>query len=89
MQTSRTDDSGGHLHPTAADMATIKLRVKGLRHEHEDALVQALRRVPGVLFAVVNHQSESAEIDADDDITDIDAVREALRVLGYDAVLCG
>jgi hypothetical protein len=66
-------------------MPTQKFWVKGLRHEHEAALASRIREMPGVLFAVLNHQDQCAEVEYEDDRVSGPAICSAIRDFGYDA----
>lgn len=70
-------------------MPTQKLWVRGLQHEDEGRVGEALRALPGVFFASANHGDECAEVEFDDDLLSPDELREALGGLGYEVRLAG
>lgn len=71
-------------------MATILLRVFGMRSAEDEALVrEALEATPGVLAAVTSREDGRAEVDYDDDVTGLDRLIQAVESAGFQAILGG
>ena len=70
-------------------MPTLKLWVKGLRHEDEQRIAKRLRAVDGVFAAALSHADECAEVEFEDDRASIDQIRAAIREAGYESEIAG
>lgn len=71
-------------------MATVLLRVQGLRTAaDEDRLEEILRAEAGVFGAVASRVDGCAEIDVDDDVVTIAHLIETIDTAGFQAVLGG
>jgi copper chaperone CopZ len=71
-------------------MATVLLRVFGMRSAEDEALVrEALEATPGVLAAVASREDGRAEVDYDDDVTELDRLIQAVESAGFQAILGG
>jgi hypothetical protein len=66
-------------------MPTQKFLVQGLRHEDEAALAGRIRELPGVFFALLDHEEQCADVEYEDDrVTGAD-ICAAIRTFGYEA----
>ncbi|HEY8483237.1 MAG TPA: heavy-metal-associated domain-containing protein [Longimicrobiales bacterium] len=71
-------------------MATVLLRVFGMRTAEDEAVVrEALEATPGVLAAVASLEDGCAEVDYDDDETELDRLIQAVESAGFQAILGG
>lgn len=70
-------------------MPVQKFRVRGVDHKSEARLEEQIRRIEGVLFAVVNHEEECAEVEFEDDCVTPAEIRDAIAALGYEAEIAG
>ena len=70
-------------------MPTQKFWVKGLRHEDEQRVTGHLRGISGVLFALLNHQDECAEVEFEDDRVGVHEIRAAIEELGFEVAIAG
>lgn len=70
-------------------MPTLKLEIRGLRHEDEAKVEALLRSRPGVYGAVAAHHEACVEVDFEDDEQSVDALVAALREKGFEARLGG
>jgi hypothetical protein len=70
-------------------MPVLKLQVKGLKPDDESTLVQRLKALDGVLFAVVDHRSGCAEVELEDDCVSIDDIQNVVGSFGYDCDVIG
>jgi copper chaperone CopZ len=70
-------------------MPTQKFWVEGLTHADEQRVAHHLRKVSGVLFAVLNHQDECAEVEFEDDRISVREIQAAIAELGYQVAVAG
>lgn len=70
-------------------MATLQLRIVGLRSGDEPRIERALRDLPGVYGVVVSPTEGCAELDIEDDEVSLDRILELLREHGLDGRLSG
>jgi copper chaperone CopZ len=70
-------------------MPTQKFRVPGLTREDESRVEQHLKQLRGVLYVSASHAAACAEIEFEDDTISLDAIRQALADLGYQANIVG
>ncbi len=70
-------------------MATMLLKVEGLRPGDEGRLEAALRDMPGVFGVVVSPGEGCAEVDFEDDEVDYTRILERVKEAGFSARLSG
>lgn len=70
-------------------MATLLLRIDGLRQGDERRLEGTLREIPGVFGVVVSGSEGCAELDIADDEVSVDRIVARVRDEGYDARMAG
>lgn len=70
-------------------MATLLLRIDGLRPGDEPRIERTLRDLPGVYGVVVSTTERCAELDIEDDEVSLERILERLREQGLDGRLAG
>lgn len=71
-------------------MATLKLRIGGMRDAaDEDRIESVLREETGVLGAVANRTTSCAEIEYEDDEVSMERLVNLVNALGFTAELAG
>jgi hypothetical protein len=64
-------------------MPTQKFYVQKLKHRDEAPIAHRLQQLPGVFFAVLNHEEQCAEVDLEDDLVTCEEICRVIAGFGY------